>query len=316
MFLGLVSTGIMCVIAFLSSLQISLFNQNIFNPLSVIVNLAVTPFLWAVFCLAFLSSLISVAPLSFLLDFVLTSFRALIMSFSDSATRLASPPPIPFIVFFSVPLFVLVFLRPGRRVSPILVLSIFAALSFCFMLPQFRGAKTYVLSGAGRPPAIVALRPGSGTAYVVNVPGVEHSRKIIEILASNGFSSIDDVYCAEALMAFSEGAPYLFSYFDCGNLVFLTNPAMSPYAKIASQKAGENLVKVWTKDGTVKAPRRWGSRDSETKISASRSESVRIFRSRNGGTSVEMAGQGVNFSVNTENHLRMKVQIFPEEGGL
>ncbi len=315
-FTGFVSTGIMCVVAFLSGLQISLFNQNIFNPLSVLVNLVVTPFLWVIFCLSFALSLVPVEPLSVVMDLVLSSFGALIMSFSDSAMRLASPPLFPFLLFFCLPLSTLVFLPLGRRSSFVLAVSVFISLSFCFMLPGIRGSRTYVLSGAGRPPVIVALRPGTGSAYVVNVPGVEHSRKIIEILASNGFSSIDGVYCAEALMAFSEGAPYLFSYFDCGNMVFLTNPAMSPYAKIASRKAGENLVKVWTREGTVKPARRWGSSDSDTRIKVSRGESVRIFRSRNGGSSVEMAGQGVDFSVNTENHLRMKVQMFPERRGL
>ncbi len=304
----ILSTLFMCVVAFLSGLQISLFNQNIFNPLSIIVNLLISPFLWLIFCASFVSAIFPLDIFSYILNLLLSFFRIYVEFFSDSAIRLANPPLLLFLCTFSLPLFLLIFSSPGKRFSRILILSIFFSITLCFFLPKIRGAKTFVLSGDGRPPVLLALRPERDSAYMINMPGRKHSQKIIELLASNGFSFVDKVYCAESLVEFSEGIPHLFSYFNCGTLIFLTNPALSSYAKIASQSAGANLVKVKTMNEKTGRKTQYGRlADSESKIRLSREEEIKIFNSRNGEAIIEINSGEDSVSVPIENHLNFRL---------
>ncbi|HPN85076.1 MAG TPA: hypothetical protein PK821_07065, partial [Victivallales bacterium] len=302
------STLLMCCIAFLAGLQISLFNQNLFNPMSVVINLAATPFLWLIFLISFIALLCPCEIISCVFDSVIFVFRIVITSFSGPAIRLASPPFTAFLFTFSLPLFVLIFTKPGKKLCLICAVAIFASISFCFFIPVLRGSKTYAISGGGRPPAIVALRPDTDSAYVINVPGKEHSQKIIELLSSNGFSAIDKVYCSESLISFSEGAPQLFSYFDCGSLIFLSNPSISPYAKIASQSAGKNLVKVKIQANT-KIKRSDGSphHGYEFKISLSQDDNIKISRLKDGSTLIENMDEDKKFSSFLKNRLNLKL---------
>lgn len=305
---SLISGSIMCVIALFAGLQISLFNQNIFNPLSTLVNLLVTPFLYFIFVLSFFKIFFDIAIFASVLDWLLTTFRIVIVSFSDSALRIAMPPFIPFIIFFSIPFTGIIFFKLNKKALIACTVSAFICISALFILPGISGNKTYIISGGGRPPSLLAIRPDCDRVFLVNAPSREHSRKIIELLSANGISLIDKVYCTDAVIKYLEGVTYLFSYFDCANLVFVSNPSLSPYAKIAARKGCENGSKIHILSDLVrKREKKIPSIEKKTIIIFPENEILTFYESKQGGGYYRIKKEEKETNFTFDNHLKLKL---------
>ncbi len=110
-------------------------------------------------------------------------------------------------------------------------------------------------------------------------------------------------------MRYIEGASYLFSYFDCANLIFLSNPALSPYAKIACSKAGDNGVKVQViSNQTRKSGRKNMLNDSSVAIRLSEEEIITFYQFRNGNRAFRLESEdGKTINIEVENHLKLKL---------
>jgi len=307
---GILVSLIMCIIALLAGLQISLFNQNIFNLFSVFVNLIITPFLYLIFMFSFLKLLFSFNFLTLVFNSLLFLFRNLAIFFSDSAVRIATPPLFFLLFFFSLPLIILVFFNPSKKLCRIMYIFLFVAICVFFSLPMIRGNKMFLMSGEGLPPVIVALYPKQDTVVVVNTPSREHSKKIIELLSANGYNRIDKLYCTKALMKNIEGAPYLFSHFDCSNLIFLSNPSLSPYARNAMEFAVKNNVKIDLLSEENNLNKKRNMNESKINLKMPSGEIISIHYLRNGNTVIKIQSENrFKFrQIEIPNTLKMRIQ--------
>ncbi|HOK05018.1 MAG TPA: ComEC/Rec2 family competence protein, partial [Victivallales bacterium] len=305
---GFLLSSIMCVIALLAGLQISLFNQNIFNPFSVIVNLAITPYLYLIFVFSFLKILFPLKVLTIVFNFTLDFFRNFIVFFSDSAIRIATPPLFLVILFFSLPLVLIIFFSPSKRCCRILYILLFLSLIIFFALPAIRGNRTFLISGEGLPPAIVALRPKYDSVIVINAPSREHSRKIIELLSANGYGRIDKLYCTRALMKNIEGVPYLLSYFYCCDLIFLSNPFLSPYARFTLERAIKNNVKIEMPSDNSESNKKREINELKIELNIISNEIISMIFLRSGNVVIEIRDGKKLKQIEIPNSLQMKVQ--------
>jgi ComEC/Rec2-related protein len=304
-FSGVLKSVILCSTAFLAGIQVSVFQQNVFNPMSILVNLFLSPFLWLLFADSLICLLFPVKITSVILDASVSALKWTAMSFSDSAINIATPPLLPFLAAFSLPLAILVFRKNGRAFNLLLIISIFSSLTFCFILPLLRPDTLILISGYGKPVSAIAVSSRRDSVNIINVSTPDHARKIAEFLSSNGYWKIDRIYCSESLMDSTAGIPFLLSKFQCGNLVFMSNPALSRYSKNACDKAGKNETKVKIINTVINQKTRGKIFKTEIHLPGQNTV-LEMERLPSGDTIVGYRYGETSFNVLTQNHLNLK----------
>lgn len=215
-----------CVVSWLSSVSITLFNQGIYVPYSIAANILLIPVTWlcfVFFTLGVFASLIypplASSPLiAFPIDICLSGISSLCSFFASQNVASTTIPPLWSILIFTFVLLVL-FKTGNRRIQAGAAAVLALMLIAWGFASNFKNDEIMICSGgSSQVPMIIVSRPENDYSLVVNVPSYESASDAAAYLRSRGHSKISRIFVMSPKAEYCAGLKYLCAFMKAESL--------------------------------------------------------------------------------------------------
>ena len=260
----LFTASFVCLLAAIASAGLTLYYQKLIIPLAPLLNFIIVPLMFPLF----LVSVIKIAVVSFLGNFLVIPFNEIISffigaifqisilgdSFSTVIHTIYTPLFMVIVFYIFALIFIFIRVKYAKLISIFICCLVFVFGSYKSLTSNSQ--ELFIIKSAGDDKGISYIYSDSlvSTVCIVNLPG-NSGYVIKEVLENNNLKTIDCIFLSKTTKSYCENASYLIKNFSVKSLVVTENTRNSKYLKKLKTLCQTNNVEV-TKSNYIKTPLR------------------------------------------------------------
>lgn len=213
-----------CSVAWLASSGITLYNQGLYIPSSILANLLMGPFVFCIFVVSIVKLILEPLMifsgiLGSVLDFTVGAMMALSSETAKLSADAALPAPwLPALFVFYIALAILVKARK-KVLTYSATAAVFLSVVFWHAEALLSKPRLILTHGDGAGVSAVIAEPAKGRATVFNTPSWGLSMELCNYLKISGIGRLDFVVLQEGKSDYAHGLSPLLTGFDVSGLL-------------------------------------------------------------------------------------------------
>jgi ComEC/Rec2-related protein len=322
----LLNIFLFCLIAWLASAGITVYNQNLFLPYSVIANIILSPVVALIFIFTVLKIGLAICFVpSFIMAFPLEQSMNFMVKVSETlsgSSELLARPPLWSIFLFYILLVVLVS-TSKRRIFIATLAGIAGIIFFWNVRSEFLADRILLIHGGeSQEPCVVLSSPARRNSLIINAPSWSSAFTVADFLRIDGIKRINFLVAGGVKKAFLDGLGPLTS--KCRTEVFLYSMTsrQTPWFKRQLLEAVRNGVKAKEIYPDLNNQQYWRFSNSDLEVMQEKSLMVisfpfgvelEIAPDELGCRSVRISREGIEYRILLENSLEPSCRIIELE---